>query len=167
MATFWRDWSGKLSRNQRNCILENIRRDIYSKIGVRVALYRQLWIYQFFSSLAAWKSASTLRMFLAPKSAVKYNSVPDVCSIFFNITISRPGKGIPYRKKMFSIKNTFFVSTLPVHVLVSLLCTCKGEVLYAGDVGGGQADPLQVLQPGQHKHLDNMIVGHTHLDITI
>ena len=29
---------------KRNCILENIRQEIYAKIGVRVNVYRQLWI---------------------------------------------------------------------------------------------------------------------------
>ena len=29
---------------KRNCILENVRQEIYAKIGVRVTVYRQLWI---------------------------------------------------------------------------------------------------------------------------
>ena len=59
-----------MHNHQRNCILENIRQEIYAKIGVRVTVYRQLWIPVFLFSRSL-KIGVNFAFVLTPKSAVK------------------------------------------------------------------------------------------------
>ena len=55
---------------QRNCVLENIRQEIYAKIGVMVSVYKQLWIPVWLFS-RRWQSGVDFAFVWTPKSAVK------------------------------------------------------------------------------------------------
>ena len=74
-----------LLRSEKLYILENIRQQIYAKIGVRVTVSKQLWmpVLSFCRSLDI---GANFGFVLSPKSVVK-SSWRTIC-IFSNITIS-------------------------------------------------------------------------------
>ena len=69
-----------------SCILENIRQEIYAKIGVRVTLYRQLLIRLLFSR--SLKICVNFAFVLTPKLAGE----PDVYSLLIEFLCSSPRK---------------------------------------------------------------------------
>ena len=76
------DWQHLRHRDQRHCILENIRQEIYAKIGVRVSVYTDSFEYQFCcSSLATWQSASILRLFRLQSQLLKLAGRQNVYSL--------------------------------------------------------------------------------------
>ena len=56
--------------DQRNCLLENIHQEIYTKLGVRETVNRQLWI-QVLLWQCSWQLCVNVAFVLTPKSAVK------------------------------------------------------------------------------------------------
>ena len=56
--------------DQRNCLLENIHQEIYTKLGVRETVNRQLWI-QVLLWQCSWQLCVNFAFVLTPKSAVK------------------------------------------------------------------------------------------------